>query len=378
MYYTGRVLSNREISFVDIELNVQLLLRKINIINLVACLLVILEVSPAHTSDFDVDITCLHRTADTEQTLSLVKAGLSTIPDSIKKPLFDAGYKIVITPTMLYGKSVDDFERRGNYDVASANNIAGQFRSSEHTVYIPERCSYGSAVPKLQGEDLKLVLRHEFGHAYDAYLSFASQSDKFSQAYNEDSSRLTNSQRRNFSYFAMQEPGTSATELFAELFSIICTPSNQPVRSYDKDLYEAFPHCVAIILSRNQDLQPHVFGSGYSYAGRAKSTTGRAAIIPGTAAGSASKASSPAAPSILSMAVDLINRHQYAEAIPYLSAAIASDPINAVAYSYRGYSYLAIGDYASAINDYTMTIRLNPADLSARRNLELAKTMAKK
>lgn len=335
-----------------------------------AALIVLLGSKLVRAADLDDSaISCVHQTADTNQILPRVKSGLSTIPASIKDALFKEGYKIIITPTMLYGKGSDDLERRSNYDVGSSNNIAGQYRSSEHAVYIPEKASYRNEPPRLQGDDLIHVLRHEFGHAYDFYLHHASSSDQFMQAYNEDSSKLTNSQRTNFSYFSMQEPGTSSTELFAELFSILCTSGDYTLRPVDKGLYEAFPHCISVMRSINPDLKPHSFGSSSTSA-----TTATNQSTP-----SSTKTSSPSASaSALTTGSTLVANRHYAEAIPYLDAVIKADPTNVMAYNYRAYAFLATGNYSGSISDYQMVIRLDPKDQSAAANLELAKTMAGK
>src|SRR5690349_2960860 len=86
--------------------------------------------------------TIVKHSSDTDQILPRVKQGLSCVPRSIKDPLLASGYKIVITPFMAYGTTGgDEHERRSSYDVSSVNNIAGQFRSSDKAVYIPERCA---------------------------------------------------------------------------------------------------------------------------------------------------------------------------------------------------------------------------------------------
>src|SRR5437763_1899037 len=95
-------------------------------------------------------ITCLHKSGDSEQVLPRVKLGLSCMPKSIRDALQSDGYKVTVTPFMAYEAESGDMQRRSSYDVSSINNIAGQFRSREKTVYIPERCSSGNEPMGLQ------------------------------------------------------------------------------------------------------------------------------------------------------------------------------------------------------------------------------------
>lgn len=316
-----------------------------------------------------------HKSSDTDKVMPLVRQGLSGIPASIKDALFAAGYKVIVTPSMLYGESQDTLERRSNYDVGSSNNIAGLFKPSEHALYIPEKASSGNEAPALQNSnDLCGVIRHEFGHAYDCFLTYPSQSPTFSQAFATDSSQLTNSQRTTFSYFSMQQPGTNSTELFAELFNIICSNDDRTLRSYDQNLYQSFPKCVQAILELSPDLKPHQFSGGanakappteFVRNGQAKSRN--------SAQASGSQSSSP-----IQTAARLIGAGSYAEAIPYLDAIITQDSNNGFAYNYRAYAHLASRNYKQAISDYIQVLRLNPKDLNAVNNLKLARQLNSK
>jgi tetratricopeptide (TPR) repeat protein len=324
-----------------------------------------LQSGPAYNSS-DSWIVCIHRTQDTEQILPKVLNGLQGIPSSLQNSVREAGYKIIIAPTMDFVKT-DSFERRSDYDVGSLDNIAGQFRSADHCIYIPERYSHANGAPHLQGEDLIHVLRHEFGHAYDCYLGHASHSTTFANAFEHDSAKLTNNERKEFSYFAMQDQHTAATELFAELFSIICSPDDSSLRWFDRSLYQAFPECVNAIIGLSPDLKPHTFS--HTVNSRTSGTT------PSQAPRAANSYQYHPNTTALSTAYSLINQKQYTEAIKILDDAIKSDPTTATAYSYRGYAYLAIGQYAQAITDYKMVLQLDPKDQKASKYLDYAKKM---
>lgn len=318
-------------------------------------------------------LNIVHHTSDTDQVMPYVRAGLAGVPGKIKDDLWGAGYKVIVTPTMLYGEASDTLERRSSYDVGSSNNIAGQFRSADHTLYIPERCSWGNDVPRLQARnDLSGVIRHEFGHAYDCYMHYPSQAANFSQAYATDSAKLTNDQRRTFSYFSMQQPGTSATELFAELFNIITCTDDRTLRNYDRALYESFPDCVQCILALNPDLKAHQFSGAAPAVPVAAETT----------SGASGKSPAPSAPPVaatpLQTAARLIAGRQYSQAIPFLDAIISKEPNNGLAFNYRAYAHLATANYKQAVSDYTQVLRLNPQDSNAAKNLKLAKEYSAK
>lgn len=317
-------------------------------------------------------LVTVHQSSDTDKILPLVREGLSGIPASLKDQLFAAGYKVVVTPTMLYGQNGDNLERRSAYDVGSSYNIAGQFRPRDHTLYIPERCAWGNDVPRLQdSRDLPGVLRHEFGHAVDCFLNYPSQGGNFMESFNSDYSKLTNTQLTQFSYFTQQQPGTNSTELFAELFDIICCNDDRTLRSYDRHLYEAFPHCVNAILCLNVELHPHTFPNGSATANRSSEQTDAKAAAVNRTVNIPTAASSP-----LQTATQLLSSHAYPQAIQCLNAIIAKEPSNGLAHNYRGYAYFGLGNYKQAIQDYSEALRLNPQDTNAAQYLKVAKQYA--
>lgn len=56
----------------------------------------------------------------------------------------------------------------------------------------------------------------------------------------------------------------------------------------------------------------------------------------------------------------LINSTEYNQAIKALDKAISLDPKYALAYTFRAFAYLKLGNFTQAINDSTTAIRLNP------------------
>lgn len=314
-------------------------------------------------------LVTVHRSSDTDKILPLVQEGMSGIPSSLRTQLFGAGYKVVVTPTMLYGQNGDNLERRSAYDVGSSYNIAGQFRPRDHTLYIPERCAWGNDVPRLQdSSDLPGVFRHEFGHAVDCYLNYPSQGPNFMQSYNADYSKLTNTQLTQFSYFTQQQPGTNSTELFAELFDIITCSDDRTLRRYDRHLYEAFPDCVNAILALNTELQPHHFRDSGAEASSSSQPVDAKSAAANRTVNSLAAGSSP-----LQTATKLLASHEYAQALQILNAVIAKEPSNSLAYNYRGYAYFGLRNYQQAVQDYTQAVRLNPQDSNAAQYLKVAK-----
>jgi tetratricopeptide (TPR) repeat protein len=175
----------------------------------------------------------------------------------------------------------------------------------------------------------------------------------------------------------MQNPGTNQTELFAELFSIITSPDDSTLRSYDRDLYEAFPHCVALILALSTDLRPHTFASRPSRAG---STTAPRETTTGETSTRNSAPNAGVLPpgkeaDALTSASELIATRRFPEAVAKLQTVLATQPNNVLALKNRGYAFLALGQYQKALEDYQMVLKLNPKDTQATQYIDYARKM---
>ena len=68
-------------------------------------------------------------------------------------------------------------------------------------------------------------------------------------------------------------------------------------------------------------------------------------------------------------AVKLVKAGNYAGAVPLLETAVASDPTNADAFNYLGYSHRQLGDQAQALSNYQMALSLEPKHLGANEYL---------
>lgn len=68
-------------------------------------------------------------------------------------------------------------------------------------------------------------------------------------------------------------------------------------------------------------------------------------------------------------AEDYINQKNYSQAIPLLTAVVASDPKNADAYNYLGYSYRQLGKLDDALKYYNMALKIDPNHKGANEYL---------
>jgi len=73
----------------------------------------------------------------------------------------------------------------------------------------------------------------------------------------------------------------------------------------------------------------------------------------------------------------LMERGDYAQALPALSDALALDPKHVLAWNARGYCYLMLRKYIEAIADFEEAVRLRPDYANAIANREAARRALK-
>ena len=71
----------------------------------------------------------------------------------------------------------------------------------------------------------------------------------------------------------------------------------------------------------------------------------------------------------LTEAVKLINKWDYAKAIPLLEKVVVAEPKNADAYNYLGYSHRKLGDRDKAFAFYSKALEIKPRHLGANEYL---------
>ena len=211
----------------------------------------------------DLLISAPAQTENTSRIIALIKQGLSTIPRHVKRSLSEAGYCILIVPM------TEDIENPGTHpngyaENRSWRNVAGVFTSNKKQIIVAERVCRRSYAPVFNKHADETV-RHEIGHAYDQFLGNSlewkgniSASSFFKTAYDKDSSDLTEQQRKEFHYF-LQSDSAGKRELFAELFSTLCSQktSNTTRAKEGINLVRCFPGTTQLVkdLINEQNLQ---------------------------------------------------------------------------------------------------------------------------
>jgi tetratricopeptide (TPR) repeat protein len=186
-----------------------------------------------------------------DPTYQKVERGLRTIPKDIRDALKEAGYTVMLTPTMLAavpqwsGATPRGWSEDSNYD-----NVGGLFQSRQKWILLAEKVQSMKNGNEYQ-ENTRLVstVRHELGHAYDNYQGSYSSGDDFSDAYGNDVDRIPARDQTRFAYF-LQPGNAGRSELFAEVFAAVYTPDDEQNQGQIA-LMKAFPKVATLMKKIN-------------------------------------------------------------------------------------------------------------------------------
>lgn len=146
-------------------------------------------------------IRIIEHTPLTDQVYSSVTQGLSLLPPKVKRSFFDAGIRIIITP------SVDK--------VDGVTGTRTEYSPKLHSVIVCEQNSDGT---KADLPRLNLIILHELGHAFDQINDYPSRGTAFHALYEKEAPLVAGRYQQILSYFLQPgEPGPR--ECFASLFA---------------------------------------------------------------------------------------------------------------------------------------------------------------
>jgi len=125
------------------------------------------------------------------------------------------------------------------------HNMAGIYEPSNKTIYLAEQ-SWSHGLWQ-NNDDMMFVLRHEFGHAYNATANtlgdWLSDSPKFIKAFNSDKAKLSKEILDELQLSEkFKSPVLARDEVFADMYAHSSgIKSNNP---YSMKLKTAFPLCL--------------------------------------------------------------------------------------------------------------------------------------
>lgn len=187
------------------------------------------------TADFFIALFQPLKYSAPDRIVSGTKEAITAIPLPLQKALGNAKYIVVFI------NSVSDFEAknafrhpRGYEQGASMQSVPSLFVSHRRAIIIAtNHVDTSGSVVELK--DPKESTWHEFGHAFDDYLSECSQSIEFQNAYSEDVKSIPVIYQKYFHYYL--QPGAGGRrETFAEVFAQTC--GSHRMKYMDK----LFPH----------------------------------------------------------------------------------------------------------------------------------------
>lgn len=199
------------------------------------------------------------------KTVAMVKRGLRTVPRAYQRELQEAGYKVLVCPTIV--EAFPEMTRehpRGWSDDATWHNNNGVFKANIKTSVVAEKRLGLGGNSYIADDEIDKTAAHELGHAYDHFLGtyakeqhfvdqyeWFSHGNEFSQAYNFDAAKIAPTYRKKLDYFL--QPGTAGKEeLFAQMFPLLYCGRPRPGSS-DELFAQAFPHVLKVM---SQSLSP--------------------------------------------------------------------------------------------------------------------------
>ncbi len=187
-----------------------------------------------------------------------VMFGLSQIPRTYRHQLENAGYKVVVAPTVLDAlPQLTGVAPRGYNDGASWHATNGAFDRNSKKIVVGEKCNAAAYGGQLVEGPLDETAQHECGHAYDAFMGSQlaaqltgdpnpdfSHTKNFSDAYDKDVAAVPADLKQKLAYY-LQPGNAGKEELFAQLFVLFF--GHQPEPGSPRESFQtAFPNVLKL------------------------------------------------------------------------------------------------------------------------------------
>lgn len=151
-----------------------------------------------------------------ESMIANVKEALDQYPNNLLSMLYRQGCQIHLTPTTIDEDPSVEHATPSGYEYGSSyKNVPAFFDG--HNVVVCAFAIRGVNGSEWQSTDNPVgALRHELGHALDAYLGYISQREDFKHAYYLDCGQIDDDTKAKLAYF-LQKAETGPSEAFAEI-----------------------------------------------------------------------------------------------------------------------------------------------------------------
>jgi hypothetical protein len=174
-----------------------------------------------------------------------VNEGYNAVPGGVRKALDSDGFSIVTTNKVGDAYPGSKNERQAGYpEGTSQDNVPGSYDSKYNVAIIAENPDSDRL------GDVKGVVQHEAGHAFDRALKDYSQSDEFKAAYNRDLAKIPDDQKEKLQYYIQDKDGNGNSEAFAEIFCHQLGCNNDPA-----ELEKYFPETSALVKKKIKEAQ---------------------------------------------------------------------------------------------------------------------------
>jgi tetratricopeptide (TPR) repeat protein len=169
---------------------------------------------------------------------------IEAMPPKVIDVLARTGCRVVIVPQLSTTAGVfKNHQPTGWPDGMSWDAAGAAYDYNYNMVFVPRKMLARRRSEIVSNYRIDEVVRHELGHALDAYLGWYSREDAFKKPFLQDKLKLSDKQKQKFAY-GLQFGDQGPAETFAELFNNLCGGA---CTSRTKYLYAAFPQCYAAL-----------------------------------------------------------------------------------------------------------------------------------
>jgi len=188
--------------------------------------------------------------------IAQVKSALESFPPQFLDLLRANKAKVQLTPTMIdLFPNLKNTKPRGYEEGRTYKNCPALF--SYPNIVVAENALIGDDDSNWQKMDDPIgSMRHEMGHALDAFLGDLTQTEEFKHVYYLDLGRLDQPTRERLSYYTQKSAG-GPSEAFAEVFAGLYGKRSVKERQEKNDeVVSAFPGLAALIKKKIAEIKP--------------------------------------------------------------------------------------------------------------------------